>query len=151
MASNTFIFDTPRSGTAAIASRLRENFNALGVNNYTVSANEPPNPRPGMTRFYEQADSSVLFQVYLNTAWQTILTLNSTSAAGDAVYKSQTFASMAVWDYTHNLGIEPMVQVLDGSGEVVHPQKIQHVSVDRVIVTHSAAIAGKIIVVGKSI
>lgn len=151
MASNTFAFDTPKNGAVALASRLRENFNALGVNNYTVSAGLPPHPRNGMLRFYEQADSSVLFQVYLNSAWQTILTLNSASAAGEAVYKSETFASLAVWDYEHNLGIEPMVQVLDSSGEVVHPEKIQHVSVDRVIVTHSAAITGKIIVVGKSI
>ena len=57
---------------------------------------------------------------------------------------SKDFESNVTWTHAHGLGRYPMIQVLDGSGNLISPT-IQHLSVNEVQVTHGSATAGSII------
>jgi len=142
-----FEFDLPVPNSSVLAQEVRSNFNSLGTLNITANPDAPTNPRNGMPRLYMESTTSALFQIYFEGAWVTLAVLGSGTVA-QARRKSQSFSSQSQWIFDHNLGLRPLVQVVLATGEVVLPEKIEHASVDRVIVTHAAPESGEIIVVG---
>lgn len=142
-----FIFDLPRYKSPTLSQEVKNNLNALAQNNYTVSEELPKNPRNGMFRFNASDENDIRLQYYYNGSWRTLFG-NLEGGATQARRKAESFASLDTWVFDHNLGLRPVVQVVNASGEVVHPFKIEHSSVDRVTVTHSTAQSGEIIVLG---
>jgi hypothetical protein len=59
------------------------------------------------------------------------------------------FDSAIVWNHTHGLGRNPLVQVLDANGAIIAPSSgvmsVEHVDINTIKVTHASAVQGKII------
>jgi hypothetical protein len=142
-----FNFGIPRAHSAATAREIADNLTALAQNNFTVDEGLPHNPRNGMFRVNALDSTNVRLQMYYEGAWRTLIE-NIESIIGGVQRKEQEFDTLAVWIFDHNLGRFPIVQVLSDVGEVVLPEKIEHASLNRVIVTHSENQSGSIIVVG---
>lgn len=62
-------------------------------------------------------------------------------------YYTETFTSQTTITVTHNLGVYPNVQVLDGSDNLVIPNAISHSSVNEFVVTFSSSRSGRILAV----
>ena len=146
MANEIFIFDIPVTDSPQKAVEIRNNLNALGVNNATANADFPRDPRDGMTRVLEASPSVIKFQLFWGTSWRTIADFSGLSTS--ARRSSQNFVSTDVWVFDHNLGVKPLVQVILATGAVVFPLSVVHANDNRVIITHTAAQSGTIIVVG---
>ena len=160
-----FSFAIPADNTPARSPEMRAQFEALARLNYTTDAAYPKNPRAGMPRVLADDTSNIKLQVYyLSTptdpstgAWRTIL--QNLQLALPAPAKFISAKSGASWTIDHNLGTYPQVQVLNSDGwqmQVV-PQgatpgvgeyKLQHVTVNRFVVTHNSAIDGFVIFIG---
>ena len=61
---------------------------------------------------------------------------------------TQTFVSQTSVTVTHNLGQYPIVQILDGSGNLVGPDTLNHGSVNAFTVTFTPALSGTVVYVG---
>jgi hypothetical protein len=61
---------------------------------------------------------------------------------------TQTFVSQTSVTVTHNLGQYPIVQILDGSGNLIGPDTLNHGSTSAFTVTFNPALSGTIIYVG---
>ena len=79
------------------------------------------------------------------------ITANSFTLSGGAAvvaYYSSTFANQTSVTVTHNLGHYPIVQVLDGSGNLITPDTLNHGSVNAFTVTFNPGLTGTLIWVG---
>lgn len=63
-------------------------------------------------------------------------------------YYSSTFTNQTSVTITHNLGHYPIVQILDGSNNLIIPDTLSHGSVNAFTVTFNPALTGTIIYVG---
>lgn len=142
-----FRFGIPVGHKGVKSDEVRDNFEALATTNATSREDEPKSPRNGMLRVFAPEDSgAVLLQLFWNS-WRTLLCVGGTITA--AMRTDKAFTSSTNWVFDHNLGDYSIVQCIDTTtNEVIHPEKIEHASVNRVIVTHSRPVTGKIIVVG---
>ena len=140
---SSFIFDIPADHTPLKAKDIRDQFNVLAVNHITSDPNFPRNPRDGMLRVFSPDGVTVALQLFFGT-WRNLYINVGTQARK----QEQIFTSLAQWVFDHNLGTYPIVQVYDSSGREIIPEHVDHISTNRVIVTHSAITSGKIIVVG---
>ena len=70
------------------------------------------------------------------------------AVANAAVWYSSTFSNQSSVTVTHNLGHYPMVQCIDGSGNVFDPNTVTHGSVNAFTVTFIPNATGTIIYVG---
>lgn len=144
MAENIFMFDTPITDSAQESAVIRANFHALATNHATANPDVPDDPRNGMTRVLADDPNNIKYQLYWGS-WRTIVEISGSTS--QARRKSTNFSSSLQWIYAHNLSIYPLVQVIIGN-EIVQPQKMEHASMDRVIITHGVALSGTVIVVG---
>ncbi len=142
--AKTFIYDVPLTGSAYRAFEVRDNFNALGINNATANPDHPKNARNGMSRVLSEDPNNVKFQIFWN-GWQTLI--YDIGGATQSRRKSKSFSALAQWTFDHGLGEIPITQVLVGN-ILVSPEKVEHPSGNRVIVTHATPQTGTIIVVG---
>lgn len=67
---------------------------------------------------------------------------------GSSTNYSSTFTSQTTVTITHNLGHYPLVQILDGSGNLIQADTLTHSSVNAFTVTFNPALTGTIIYVG---
>lgn len=75
------------------------------------------------------------------------LVFNGSPVAGSSIVSS-SFSSQSTITITHNLGHYPIVQILDGSGNLIDPNSLNHGSVNAFTVTFNPAISGTILYVG---
>jgi len=140
-----FQFGVPVNHAVMTAEQLRDNFEALGTTNATAQSDKPDNPRNGTMRIYSPTVLIQYLQVYWDARWKTLLELSGSTSRRD----EKSFSSSTNWVFDHNLGVQPLVQCIsDLNNEVFIPLKVEHASVNRVIVTHTIATSGTIIVVG---
>jgi len=141
-----FKFGIPVDHKAVKAKDIRNLLEALATTNATSQADQPEDPRDGMLRIYAPEGAQVALQLYWST-WRTLIGNISSGAATQR--KEKSFTSLVIWLFDHNLGVEPLVQCVElATGEVIYPGKIEHANENRVVVTHTAPVSGKIIVVG---
>lgn len=142
-----FVFGVPAENSAITSSHMRNALEALARTNITSNPSNPPNPRDGMLRVNVSTPSNIVLELYYNGTWRALIQ-NLTSVGGVAKYATQQYTSATVWTIDHNFGRRPIVQCVNGSGDVIHPLSVNHTSLNRVVVTHSTATAGHIIVTG---
>tara|TARA_Y100000310_G_scaffold334878_1_gene415605 strand:+ start:468 stop:743 length:276 start_codon:yes stop_codon:yes gene_type:complete len=82
--------------------------------------------------------------------WREALGTTSYSVAADdedmvqATPTATSFEAAAVWNYEHNLGRFPIIQILDVDGNLISPS-IQHISVNHVRITNGSDKSGTLI------
>ena len=150
-----FTFDTPVSDSNLESLVLRQNFNAIARSNWTTDASYPQNPRNGMVRVLDEngLGTNIQLQMYID-AWVTIIHHLETLVSLARRLEFTITVAAAGWQIDHNLGVKPLVQVLDAADFQLTPTSVQHVQTgvplawNRIIITHGAPVAGYAIVVG---
>ena len=153
-----FQFDQPSAqpeGHVPLASAVvRNNFLSLATTNWTTDANYPVNPRNGMQRILDTGGTgtNIKWQIFRSGAWKTLVQ-HLELIFSLAVRTEFGFpVAAAVWTIDHNLGVRPLIQVLDELSNQLLPANIQHIQVggvwSRTIVTHGAPQAGYAILIG---
>jgi len=149
-----FVPDQPETESNLASEVVRKNLNSLGTTNYTTNPSYPLTPRTGMTRLYDDAGAgtNIKLQWFHNGSWRTLvehMELYITLARRREIPVAVAAVS---WVINHNLGVKPLVQCFDSANNQLVPANVQHVQVAgqwmRVVVTHTAAIAGYVILVG---
>ena len=141
-----FTFDVPVSDSPLKSRSIRDNFNAIGTLNITDNPILPKNPRDGMPRVFTGDMNNIKFQVFLNGVWVTVLEHLAEVVNGRK--EEFNFTALAVWTVTHNWGSYPSVVCLNSLNREIVPGDVQHVSINRVVITHSVSITGKMILRG---
>jgi hypothetical protein len=75
------------------------------------------------------------------------LVFNGSPVAGSSIVSS-SFSGQTSVTITHNLGHYPIVQILDGSGNLIDPNSLNHGSVNAFTVTFNPMLSGTILYVG---
>jgi hypothetical protein len=141
------VYGVPEEGSALSSGAIRINFQALARTNISAAEELPKNPRDGMLRILVENQRNPKFQVYLNGQWYTVID-QLTNPSPVPHYFEYDFASSDTWVVDHNLGRRPIVQVLNSSNIVVEPLAITHANTNRVIVTHTSPIPGRVVLIG---
>lgn len=114
--SDLYTFDQPASGSQQLSLLIRNNFEALSRNNFGTDPNFPKNAREGMERIRKDPSTGTYYlEFFLAGAWQIAargLQLGTPMAAKKLF---QFSTPVSVWNLTHNLGSQPIVQVFDPS------------------------------------
>ena len=98
-----------------------------------------------------RAGVSYSVPAYDDTAWAQGVGNLSTyliSLATAPKQYTQTFTTQTSVTVTHNLGLYPLVQVLDNSGNVIIPDTINHGSTNAFTVSFTPALTGTIVYMG---
>ena len=83
----------------------------------------------------------------LNLWWEENRLVLNRQRDEDMVQATPTatsFEAATVWNYEHNLGRFPIIQILDVDGNLISPS-IQHISVNHVRITHGSDKSGTLI------
>lgn len=154
-----FNYGIPADNTPGIAQEMRLNFEALARSHYTTDPTFPTAPRSGQLRVLDETSGvGVKLQWYDGTAWVTLLQ-GIESDIATPLRREVNFASVASLVVDHYLGVSPVVQVVDSTGQLLQPVSpgppgsasefsMIHNSLDRVTLSFGASITGKVILIG---
>jgi hypothetical protein len=142
-----FEFGRPVPNSAQLAEEIQNNLDALGTTNATADPTKPKRPKNGMLRILASNPDNIQLQ-YFWGSWRTIFDHLGEGSGNTRRYEAIISAPIPVWTIEHGLGLYPLVQCINLSGQIIVPLDIQHTTYNRVVITHSAAYSGRAILIG---
>jgi hypothetical protein len=128
---------------------VRTNFNSLAT--WHKGPTAPPNPDDGWVWVDDSDATNVKVKMFLFSAWRTILQNIQAGPPSqtqlDKFVHTQVVASLT-WTVNHNLnGVDLLVQVWDSTSHPVIPNDITMTSVNQIVITFVAPVAGRAVVI----
>jgi len=115
-----FIKGLPGTGTNAQSEEMRNQLQALKQMFYTNDESKPETAQldPGQPRVNVFDPNNIKLEFYLNGGWRTVLQFMQLGLKLPAL-RSQAFDTQTQWIYDHNLGLKPLVQVVNAAGQLL--------------------------------